>query len=203
MKELWNKRYANEEYAYGTAPNDFFSIVLDEYHLNGKLLLPAEGEGRNAVFASKMGMEVTAFDLSKEGKKKALKLATTHQVHFKYFVGELNELPFEENYFDAIALIFAHLPAQKRHDFHVQLSKLLKKGGLMILEGFSKKQMDKHHTNPQAGGPKEMGMLFSQEDIKADFSEFQILKLEEKDTEIDEEIYHQGPSSVIRFIGRK
>ena len=41
---------------------------------SGKILLPAEGEGRNAVFAAQNNWLVEAFDSSKEAKKKAFSL---------------------------------------------------------------------------------------------------------------------------------
>jgi hypothetical protein len=49
----------------------------------GSILFPAEGEGRNAVFAAKLGWAVSAFDISNEGKNKGIKLAkkkTNHQL---------------------------------------------------------------------------------------------------------------------------
>lgn len=46
--------------AYGTEPNAFFKAQLDQL-TPGRLLLPAEGEGRNAVYAAKKGWEVAAF----------------------------------------------------------------------------------------------------------------------------------------------
>ena len=62
-----------EEYAYGITPNVFFKETIENYDLKGEILLPAEGEGRNAVYAAKNGLKVTAFDISREGKNKALK----------------------------------------------------------------------------------------------------------------------------------
>lgn len=53
MKEMWDKRYGNTEYAYGEEPNAFFKKTLDKLDLKGSILLPAEGEGRNAVYAAK------------------------------------------------------------------------------------------------------------------------------------------------------
>ena len=41
-----------------------------------KILLAAEGEGRNAVYAASIGWEVFAYDFSEFGYKKAMKLAT-------------------------------------------------------------------------------------------------------------------------------
>jgi hypothetical protein len=48
MKEFWNERYANEEYAYGEEPNEFFKQELARLQ-PGRILLPADGEGRNGV----------------------------------------------------------------------------------------------------------------------------------------------------------
>ena len=59
MKEFWNSRYQEKEYAYGLEPNLFFKSELIKL-IPGKALFPAEGEGRNAVFAAKSGWEVTA-----------------------------------------------------------------------------------------------------------------------------------------------
>ena len=50
MKEFWNERFSSEEYIYGTEPNLFFKSELDK-RTPGDLLMPAEGEGRNAVYA--------------------------------------------------------------------------------------------------------------------------------------------------------
>ena len=69
MNSFWNERYSTNEYAYGTEPNEFFKSVLSKLEV-GKLLLPGEGEGRNAVYAAKQGWHVTAFDTSIAGKTK-------------------------------------------------------------------------------------------------------------------------------------
>ncbi|MFD1551594.1 hypothetical protein DNU06_03185 [Putridiphycobacter roseus] len=70
MKEMWEKRYGAKPFAYGTESNAFFKEKLAQYHLHGKLLMPAEGEGRNAVYAATQNLEVFAFDISEEGAKK-------------------------------------------------------------------------------------------------------------------------------------
>ncbi len=73
-KEMWNKRYARTDFVYDTVPNEFFKQQLLKL-TPGKILLPAEGEGRNAVFAAKKGWKVDAFDSSIEALKKAEKWA--------------------------------------------------------------------------------------------------------------------------------
>ena len=73
MKEFWNDRYAKETYVYGTSPNAFFKEQLRLLDV-GTILLPAEGEGRNAVYAAKLGWDVYAFDYSAHAHHKAIKL---------------------------------------------------------------------------------------------------------------------------------
>jgi cyclopropane fatty-acyl-phospholipid synthase-like methyltransferase len=203
MREFWNSRYSEKEYAYGTEPNAFFKSALTELKLKGNILFPAEGEGRNAVYAAKMGLNVSAFDLSEEGKNKAEKLAQFNKVQINYSLGELTEHAYQENSFDAIVLIFAHLPPPIRPKMHQQLSKLLKPNGIILLEGFSKKQLAFQKTNTLAGGPQNLEMLFSTDEILSDFDGFEIIQLTEETVNLNEGNYHQGESSVIRFIGRK
>lgn len=203
MKDFWDNRYAEKVYAYGKEPNRYFKESLERYEIIGNILLPAEGEGRNAVFAANKGLEVTAFDISQEGRKKALELADEHDVSLRYTLGSLDEQEFERGQFDAIGLIFAHFPPDKLSEYHQELVKLLKRGGLIILEGFSKNHLAHQEVNPHAGGPKNVDMLFSVEMIQTDFVGLEVLELEEKEVMLNEGPFHQGRSSVVRFVGRK
>lgn len=198
MKEFWNERYGQEEYAYGVEPNAFFKDQLGKINSKGNLLMPAEGEGRNAIYAAKQGFEVTAFDMSEEAKNKALQLTGLNNVEIKYKTGTLEQLQFTEDSFDAVGLIFAHFPAHLREPYHKHFIKLLKPGGFIILEGFSKRQL-----KYSSGGPKNLEMLFSLENIKNDFSELDAITLIEEEIELNEGLYHKGPASVIRFVGEK
>ncbi|MGB8374902.1 MAG: SAM-dependent methyltransferase, partial [Salegentibacter sp.] len=58
-EKRWNDRYREKEYAYGVEPNVFLKEKLEKLNV-GKILFAAEGEGRNAVFASKLGWTVSA-----------------------------------------------------------------------------------------------------------------------------------------------
>ena len=46
---MWDERYSEAGFAYGTKPNDFLRENLEKLPA-GKILCLAEGEGRNAVF---------------------------------------------------------------------------------------------------------------------------------------------------------
>lgn len=126
MENKWDERYVQEEYIYGKEPNVYLRQKLEQLTV-GKILFPAEGEGRNAIFAAKKGWEVTAFDASKEGKKKAEKLAIKNQVTIDYQRAKIEEISFSKESFDVIALIYAHFPAD-RQSLHQKLSTYLKPG---------------------------------------------------------------------------
>lgn len=58
--DFWNQRYDATEYIYGTMPNHFFKAQIDRLK-PGNILLPAEGEGRNALYVAEQGFDVAAF----------------------------------------------------------------------------------------------------------------------------------------------
>ena len=140
MKDFWNNRYKIEDSAYGYEPNEFFRKELTKLK-SGKILLPAEGEGRNAIFAAKLGWDVSAFDMSEQGKVKAEKLASENDVSIKYSVGEFEELDYPKHHFDAIGLIYAHFTAETKSRYHKILDGYLKPGGTIIFEEFSKSNL--------------------------------------------------------------
>jgi len=201
-QDIWNQRYAQTSYAYGELPNVFFESTLKDLH-PGKLLLPAEGEGRNAVHAAKMGWQVDAFDLSESGKNKALALAEKNHVSIQYLVGDVAAIEYPIASFDAIALIYAHFPAEDKSAYHKQLSHYLKIGGLLIFEAFSKSHVSYQAENPGVGGPKSLEMLFSIEELQNDFKGFEFHYLKEEIVELNEGIYHKGRGAVIRLIATK
>ncbi len=200
--DRWNERYRAGEFAYGIEPNNYLKEQLEKLKA-GTILFPAEGEGRNAVFAAKVGWTVSAFDISAEGKRKALRLADANHVTMDYQVGELQTLNYKPEQFDAIALIYAHFPAEIKSVVHKTLDTCLRKGGIIIFEAFSKKHIDFIARNEKVGGPKDVASLFSIEEIKLDFSNYEVVELEEKEIELNEGLFHNGKGSVIRFVGRK
>ncbi|QOG04495.1 bifunctional 2-polyprenyl-6-hydroxyphenol methylase/3-demethylubiquinol 3-O-methyltransferase UbiG [Flavobacterium sp. MDT1-60] len=200
--ERWNDRYSNEEFAYGEEPNNFFKEQIEKLN-PGTILFPAEGEGRNAVYAAKLGWKVAAFDISEEGKNKALKLAEANNVTIDYKVGKLETLNYQPEQFDAIALIYAHFPAEIKSDLHKTLETYLRKDGIIIFEAFSKKHLEYLAINDKVGGPKDIESLFSIEELKADFPNYEIIQLEETEIELNEGLFHNGKGSVIRFVGKK
>ena len=200
--DRWNERYSKDEFAFGIQPNNYLKEQLEKI-TSGTILFPAEGEGRNAIFAAKLGWTVSAFDISMEGKKKAIRLAQANNVTINYQVGELQEINFDTAQFDVIALIYAHFPANIKSLYHQMLNNYLREGGLIIFEAFSKKHIDYVSKNEKVGGPKDLESLFSIDEIKSDFANYEIIELEEKEIELSEGLYHNGKGSVLRFVGQK
>jgi SAM-dependent methyltransferase len=197
MTTFWDERFSAEEYVYGTAPNLFYKEELQKLK-PGKILFPAEGEGRNAVYAAEKGWDVVAFDSSMEGKKKAEKLAAAKGVKIDYIISDYENIRFEPDSFDCVVLIFAHMHPEKRTAYHRKLLSFLKPGGKLILEGFSKKQIDK-----DTGGPPNIDMLFSEEELEKDFKKLSSFRITETDVELNEGPFHQGIASIIRLTGFK
>jgi len=200
--DRWNERYSKDEFAFGKQPNNYLKEQLEKLNV-GTILFPAEGEGRNAVFAANLGWTVSAFDISMEGKKKADRLAEINHVTIDYQVGDLQEISFDTEQFDVIALIYAHFPANIKSVYHKTLDKYLRNGGVVIFEAFSKRHIDYVSKNENVGGPRDLESLFSIEEIKSDFANYEIIELEEKEIELSEGLYHNGTGSVIRFVGQK
>ncbi|RBA29205.1 class I SAM-dependent methyltransferase [Flavobacterium tibetense] len=197
MKQFWNERYAESNFAYGKDCNLFLKENL-HFLPKGKVLFVAEGEGRNAVFAAKNGFEVSAFDYSESGKQKAFLLANENGVPIDYLVSDVLELPYEKEIFDGLVLIFAHFPAEIRKHAHLKLLELLKPGGKILFEAFGKEQL-----NYTSGGPKDIDMLFSEEEVKNEFPDVVITSLSTEKIVLDEGLFHQGEGVVVRFIGTK
>ena len=193
MKATWNERYQNPTYQYGINPNDFLTEQLQGLQ-PGRILVPAAGEGRDMVYAAKLGWEANGFDLSEQGEAKAIKLARDQQVNIHFKCTDAFKINYPLESFDVIALSFFHLPPDLRKAFHQRCVTWLKPGGRIILEGFNKSQLGK-----TSGGPKQVDWLFSSQELAEDFKGLTVQINEEKDRLLDEGPLHQGIASVIQF----
>jgi len=195
-RTFWDKRYAEKAYAYGKKPNHYFQQQLDALSKPGKLLLLAEGEGRNAVYAAQKGWQVTAVDFSEKGRAKALALAAEAGVVIEYYIANIREYDILGNGpWDAIGLIYAHFPPEMRLETHQRCAQALKPGGHIILEAFNRKQL-----NRLSGGPKDIDMLYSKVLLDDDFEALEILEAAESTTYLSEGEGHAGLAEVVRFL---
>lgn len=201
-KVFWDDKFNEDFYIYGKGPNAFLEKNLTGFK-PGKVLFAAEGEGRNAVFAAEKGWEVKAFDQSTVGQKKALELAEEKAVNIDYRTGDFLEIPYRENSFDALVLIYAHFPQKFRTDYFAKMRSLLKVGGTLIFECFGENHPDWQAKNPKVGGPKDPELLFSTAEVKHYFPDFDFNVLKEEVTTLQEGAHHIGKGSVVRAMAKK
>lgn len=193
--EDWDKRYSEEGFAYGKIVNRFLLEHAGAFPEGGKILLPAEGEGRNAVALAKGKFSVTCFDQSSVGMRKAEKLAKKAGVEIDAQVSDAMNFPYGEAIYDGAALIFAHFPPKVRMHVHASVVKALKPGAIILMEAFRPDQL--HYSS---GGPKERDMLYTEDMLRADFSACREVRVESTETELNEGSCHKGRAAVIRMI---
>jgi SAM-dependent methyltransferase len=197
MKSFWNNRYAEREYVYGEEPNVFFAEQL-KLIKPGTIILPCEGEGRNAVFAANNGWKVFAFDSSEEGMSKAMKLAEKSGAVINYTIEDAGSVSYANDSADVVALIYAHLPPEVRAALHQKAVQWLKPGGYLILEAFNPSQLSN-----KSGGPKDIEMLYSDDMLRQDFTGLQTEFTGLLQMGLNEGKYHEGEADIIRFVGVK
>jgi len=100
-------------------------------------------------------------------------------------------------------LFYTHFGSEEKADFFNRVKQWLEPGGIVIMEVFSKDNLNHRAQDPRIGGPEDPDMLYSLEEVWEFFDNFEILELEQQEIELQEGLYHNGTGSVIRFIGQK
>ena len=198
---MWNERYNEVEYVFGTEPNDFLRDEFRKITSGGRVLCLAEGEGRNAVFLAQQGYQVTAMDMSEVGLNKALKLAQDRGVDIITQVADLADYEFGEAKWDGIVAIWAHLPKAVRQRVYAQIAPALKPNGVFILEAYIEQQLNMNAVGgPPATQKERFGSLAV---LRSELAELEEITGIEKQRMISEGKRHQGLSAVVQFIAKK
>lgn len=192
---MWDKEYDREEYVYGKFPNDFLKSHYEAIP-KGKVLMLAEGEGRNAVFLAKLGYSVTAVDISSVGLKKAEKLAKENDVVIETICADLEEFDLGDSKWDGIISIYCHLPLTLRQSLYKRIEQAIKPSGVFFLEGYRPEQL-----NYKTGGPPVASMMISKETLVDELPNFVFSHLETLDRVVNEGINHNGLGAVVQAIG--
>jgi SAM-dependent methyltransferase len=192
---VWDQEYDTEAYVYGKLPNDF---LKERYAAipKGKVLLLAEGEGRNAVFLAKQGYDVTAVDLSSIGLEKAKKLAADSDVAIEVICEDLESFDLGERKWDGIVSISCHLPPEVRQHLYRRIEQALKPSGVFLLEGYRPEQLEY-----RTGGPPLAEWMTSKETLVKELPGLAFSHIEEIDRPVNEGVNHHGMGAVIQAIG--
>ncbi|GFH56200.1 SAM domain-containing protein [Chaetoceros tenuissimus] len=195
---MWDKRYSEEGFAYGTEPNNFLARQSKKLNPNSNILCLAEGEGRNAVSLAKLGHRVVGVDSSSVGLEKAKNLAESEGVNIDVQVADLKDYDIGIEKWDAVVSIFAHLPPALRKDVHQRVVKGLKKGGVLLLEAYTPKQLEY-----KTGGPPITEMMMCLDDLMEEFDGLDFEFGIEQEREVIEGKYHTGKAYTVQVFARK
>lgn len=195
----WNQRFGAEEYIFGTAPNAFLAAHKPLLPVRGRALSVADGEGRNSVWLAEQGLEVSAFDFSPVGVAKARRLAAERGVRVHYDVASVYDWRWPQAMFDVVAAIFVQFadPAMRAFMFERMVAALAP-GGLVLLEGYSPKQLEY-----RSGGPSQVENLYTAPMLREAFGALEILQLVEYEADLTEGTRHSGRSALIDLVARK
>ncbi len=194
---MWDKRYSEPGYAYGTEPNDFLKEQIAELPRGAALCL-AEGQGRNAVYLAAQGFEVTAVDQSAVGLRVAESLAQERGVSIRTIAADLNDFDLGQSAWSAIVSISAHVPPDLRRKVHAGCVRGLAPGGVMLLEAYTPAQVGRG-----TGGPPVAELCMNLEALREELRGLEVVIGREVEREMREGKYHQGKSAVVQFLGRK
>lgn len=194
---MWDQRYSEPGYAYGTQPNEFLAKHRPEIP-PGPVLCLAAGEGRNAVFLAHRRHDVTAVDQSAVGLEKAQKLAEERGVQIRTVQSDLADYALGVAKWAGIVSIFAHTPPDIRKRVHADVVRALRPGGIFILEAYRPAQLEL-----KTGGPPTAALMMTAEELRRELDGLELLLLEEVERDITEGRFHSGTGAVVQLIGRK
>ena len=197
--ERWNTRFSAPEYIFGTVPNEYLASKAGLLEPGQRALCVSDGEGRNSVWLAERGLEVVAFDISPVGVEKARRLAAARGVSVAFEVADVYGWRWPAAAFDVVAAIFVQFadPALRTFMFE-RIVRALKPAGILIMQGYTPKQLEY-----KTGGPPHAGNMYTPELLHAAFCSLEILELREHERELAEGSQHRGRSALIDLLARK
>jgi cyclopropane fatty-acyl-phospholipid synthase-like methyltransferase len=197
--ERWQGRYNVPDYIFGKGPNYFIASCKDLLPKSGKALAVADGEGRNGVWLAEQGLDVVSLDFSQVGQEKAAALAKEHGVAMQIVNGDVHNWDYPENAYDVVAEIFTQFSSPDERKLKWDgMKKTLKPGGLMIIQGYTPKQLEY-----KTGGPGKLENLYTRAMLEEAFAGFTDMNIVEEELEMHEGSGHGGMSAVVNFTARK
>ena len=197
--DFWDARYAVADYIFGTAPNQFLASHANLIQPGMRALAVADGEGRNSVWMAEHGAQVHAVELSPIALEKARALAQTRGVTIRFEEADLLTWHWPEAEYDLVVAIFVQFasPAQ-REPIIAGIRRALKPGGVLILQGYTPKQIEF-----ATGGPSSAENMYTESLLREWFGDWQIRHLREHEDFISEGTHHHGQSALIDLIAQK
>jgi SAM-dependent methyltransferase len=197
--EAWDARFSRPGFLFGTEPSRFVATHADLVPEGAEALCVADGEGRNGVFLAERGARVTSIDASAVAVGKARELARSRGVAVDIRVADIATWEWEPERWDAVvAVFFQFAPPDLRGRIFSGMTRTLRPGGLLLLHGYTPKQIE-YGT----GGPPFVENMYTRELLERAFAEHDVLELNEYEAELAEGDAHFGRSALIDCVVRK
>lgn len=197
--ETWNRRYAGDAFLFGTEPNAWLGDHAAALPPGGRVLSVADGEGRNSVWLARRGHLVDAFDVADRAVEKARAFAQREGVAVNFAVADVDSFAWPQAVYDGVVAIFVQFAdPQTRARLFERIVASLKPGGVLILQGYTPKQLEF-----RTGGPPILSHLYTEEMLRSAFAALAIDELKVYEAEIHEGHGHSGRSALIGLVARR
>lgn len=200
-QEMWNARFADagERFVFGEAPSVFLTGQAALIRRGSRVLSIADGEGRNSVWLAEQGCEVDAVEFAPVAVGKARSLARQRGVSVNFTVADLLDWDWPPDHYDMVVAVFIQFaPPSQREILFAHIKRTLKPGGLLLLHGYTPKQLE-YGT----GGPSAVENLYSEALLAEAFADCDILRLASYEQALSEGLGHSGMSALIDLVARK
>lgn len=198
-RATWDARFAKPGLLFGAQPNAFVVREAQRLPARSSVLSVADGEGRNGIWLAEQGHVVTAFDLSSIAVDKARHWAAERGASVDFHVAGVDDWSWQPEAFDAVTAIFVQFadPALRARLF-AGMWQTLKPGGLLLIHGYTPKQLDY-----RTGGPGKIEHLYTEALLRDLLPQADWLLLREHEDVLAEGSGHSGRSALIDAVARK
>lgn len=195
----WNQRFSAPHYIFGREPNVYLREHAGLLAPASRVLCVADGEGRNSVWLAQQGHHVTAFDIAELGVAKARTLAQEAGVSVEFHVASCDDFSWSDADYDAVVAVFVQFAdPEMRARLFTRMQRALKPGGVLVLQGYTPRQLDY-----RTGGPPNVSHLYTPALVHEAFASLQIIELREYDAVLSEGTQHSGQSALLGLVARK
>lgn len=201
-RSRWNTRYMNSDgFLFGTEPNRWLEQHAALIEPGMKVLSVADGEGRNAVFAASRGAQVVAFDLADAGVARAKQFAQDLGLTIDFRVADVRAWDWDaqQDDYDVVLAIFVQFAGPElRSAMFEGIRKVVKPGGLVIVEGYGPRQVAN-----SSGGPGVLENMYAPDTLPQAFAGWHCVASRDQDADLAEGSAHRGLAHLVSAVYRK
>ena len=197
-KDQWNTQYANAQCLFGDHINELLRRHEKDLPTEATILNIGDGEGFNSIYLAEQGHRVSSLDSSNIAQEKARQNAAMKNVKIEFINKDFLTWDAPQSTYDMVTLFFVHVEGALKKQLAEKMISVLKPGGRILLECFHKKQLTVSDI-----GPKNIDMLYDEEDIKTNFHVLENKEILINMSNTYSELQGEMPSCTLQFTGLK